>query len=234
MHALVEMWTRAVANEDTRELLSGIERVMKSGGHADEIASFKTSCYGTDLDASARHKGWNALHVAAFYGLGTPCKLLSGYSKEGQQPNVRLLRSNNKIHLSVLMCLSRGIQVAKGHDEQCFQDISKWIISHLSDKDLSYADKNGVTALHSFAMHGLDEAMQALLARKVDTSTGARVSDTQEDGSKVWIKRTALECAIQAHRLKASKGVPPEANSMQRIQRCIKILEQHAVPAPPA
>ena len=32
------------------------------------------------------------------------------------------------------------------------------------------------TALHSFAMHRLDEAIQALLARKEDTSTGARVS----------------------------------------------------------
>ena len=113
-------------------------------------------------------------------------------------------------------------------DEQVIQDVAKWIISHLSDKDLSYADTNGVTALHTFAMHGLDEAMQALLARKVDTSTGARVSDTQEDGSKVWTKKTALECAIQAHRLKASMGVPPQADSMQRIQRCIKILEQHA------
>ena len=110
------------------------------------------------------------------------------------------------------------------------QDIAKWIISHLSLADLSYADKNGVTALHTFAMHGLDEAMEALLSREVDKSKTARVSDTAADGSKVWRHKTALECAIQAHRIKASNGTPLQANSMQRIQRCITILkdEEHA------
>lgn len=220
---LETVYRKLMYNAETRDMLIILEHLLEGDESWLEALA---GVLGQDVNLHAKCRGWNALHVAAFHGLGWECKMIVESDNA-----VRLVSSINRKQMSFLMCASRGHTRAKDDfHEQAMEEAMAKAVELLSPSQLRHRDGNHMTALHSCAMHGVPKIVKMLLARGLDPKLLAWVSATAasqaQSGKRVRVQRTPLDCALAALELKSR--LPPSARSVIRIQECIKLLRATA------
>jgi len=202
------------------------------------------------LDLSVRYKGWNALHYAAYYGSPVMYHLCGG--KDANIDLDLVMTRNRPQNDTVLMCLAYGKSSCLSQHEWDFEQAGFKMIYLMSDQQLQATDKNGCSALHYAAVHGVVKMVAALIERNIDIQARGIMKDREDEfmtaaidivatkefvEGEGWVElgedttpRTALECAELNYKMN-SKWKPDHANSQIDLKRVIELLKK-ATPQP--